>query len=96
MYWSGGTTSLGERVIGVAAHELLGVFCLDAVDEPLFKRLDVRGIAGPGSFHCCLSLDWCVVFITALIPEHVGKLSIRHDVAVPAGDHFDREAIFLN
>src|ERR1700740_1126181 len=39
---------VGEHVIGVAAHDLLSVFRLDAVDEPLFKRLDFRGIAGPG------------------------------------------------
>jgi hypothetical protein len=41
---------VGKHVIGVAAHDLLGVFRLDAVDEPLFKRLDFRGIASPGRY----------------------------------------------
>jgi hypothetical protein len=40
----------GEHVIGVAAHDLLDVFCLDAVDEALFKCLDFRSIAGPGRY----------------------------------------------
>jgi hypothetical protein len=31
-----------------------------------------------------------------LLPEYIGKLSIRHGVSVRTGDHLDRKAIFLD
>jgi hypothetical protein len=78
---------VGEQVIGVAAHDLLGVFRLDAVDEPLFKRLDFRGLAGPGRYAKRAGSD---------LPEYIGKLSIRHGVSVRTRDHLDRKPVFLD
>jgi eukaryotic-like serine/threonine-protein kinase len=62
---------VGEHLIGIAAHDLLDVFRLDAVDEPLFKRLDFRGIAG--AFHCRLSPRLVRHVHDRLLPEYIGN-----------------------
>jgi len=41
---------VGERVVGVTVHDLLDVFRLDPIDEPLFKCLDFCDIASPGGY----------------------------------------------